>query len=181
MKGRLALVLVLLALLVAFALLFFTTAEAPKNSIEKGPETAEKPIEKSGERPSLMPQKFPDNGTAKEEVDPAESRFAMKVETEPALSGIEFAPSTDEDRTRAGVTDQYGRGVTITRMHPDSSAAEVKLEIGDVIVRAQKESVNSVEDLKRIVGDRDHTVVNFMRDGQLMSVVLQKPFKKSAP
>jgi hypothetical protein len=173
--------LVALALLALIVFLALGGGDDETSQAEEGSAaTAEKAPDPKTDRRSLVPKQLPDQ-PAEKAPDPAKSPFTMQIAEEPALSGIELAPSTDEDRTRAGVTDRYGRGVTITRIHPDSSAAEVELEVGDVIVRAQKEHVNSVEDLKRIVGDRDHTVVNFMRQGQLMSVVLQPPYQKPAP
>lgn len=175
MKARIT-VLVLAVLAVA-AFFIMRGSEAPK---ETSSPTASNPEEasKGREGRTLIPSKLPGQTeeTAKKEEAPPKSKFSLDVAPQPALSGIEMHDATDEDREKQGVTKEYGRGVTVTSIHPDSSAAEVSMAIGDVIVRAQKENVNSLEDLKRIVGERDHTVINFMRQGQLLSVVLQKPF-----
>jgi hypothetical protein len=182
MNRRLILALVLTALFALFAWQFFGGTESSTSAPEGGSEIAAETGDEPRDRRTILPQKFPDSEEKGEETtEPKVSRFTMQIAEQPALSGIELAASTEDDRKRAGVTGKYGQGVTVTRIHPDSSAAEVSMEIGDVIVRAQKENVNSIEDLQRIVGDRDHTVVNFMRDGELMSVVLQRPFRKPAP
>jgi membrane-associated protease RseP (regulator of RpoE activity) len=175
MKARIT-VLVLAVVAVA-AFYIVRRSEAPK---ETSSEAASHPEEasKAREGRTLIPSKLPGQTeeTAKSDAPPPKSKFSLEVAPQPALSGVEMHDATDADREKQGVTKEYGTGVTVTSIHPDSSAAEVSMEIGDVIVRAQKENVNSLEDLKRIVGERDHTVINFMRGGQLMSVVLQKPF-----
>jgi hypothetical protein len=141
---------------------------------------AEDPKDPSKGARTLLPSAFPGDSKV---TDPpggvtgeGPRRFAMAMADEPALSGLEVAESSDDDRTRAGVTEQFGRGVTIARIHPDAPAAEVALEVGDVIVRAETENISSVEDLRKAVGSREHTMITFARQGQLLTVVLQKPF-----
>jgi hypothetical protein len=174
MKARIT---VLVLAVLAVAAFFIMRRSAPK---ETSSPTASHQDEasKAREGRTLIPSKLPGQTeeTAKSDAPPPKSKFSLEVAPQPALSGVEMHDATDADREKQGVTKEYGTGVTVTSIHPDSSAAEVSMEIGDVIVRAQKENVNSLEDLKRIVGERDHTVINFMRGGQLMSVVLQKPF-----
>lgn len=182
MKRLVFVLLVFAALIAAIALLYPRGSdETAAGGDAEGSEVGKKSAEER-DRPSLLPQEFPEKETAEGDPKPSPpSRFGMVIQPEPALSGLEISTASEDDRKRAGVTAQYGQGVTVGHIHPDSSAAEVGLESGDVIVRAQKENVNSVDDLKRIVGDRDHTVVNFMRQGQLLSVVLQKPYQKPTP
>jgi hypothetical protein len=176
MKARLAILLIAGFAIAAFFMMRKNEQTPEGAAVEaKEGESGEEAAKRRDGR-TLIPEKLPGEKPEGEKAEPTKGRFSLEVAPQPALSGLEFQEATAEDRERQGVTDEYGKGVTVTRIHPDSSAAEVAMQVGDVIVRAQKENVNSAEDLRRIIGDRDHVVVNIMRQGQLLSVVLQKPF-----
>ena len=176
MKVRLAILLIAGLAVTVFFMMRKGERSTETAEVEANDRAAEENAAKRRDGRTLIPEKLPGAAPDGEVAAAEKGRFSLEVGPEPALSGLEFQEATDDERERAGVTGQYGRGVTVTRIHPDSSAAEVAMQVGDVIVRAQKENVNSAEDLRRIIGDRDHVVVNFMRQGQLLSVVLQKPF-----
>lgn len=148
-----------------------------KADVDEGKAVAKTGDPNRSGRGSLMPSKLPgqEAGPA-DEGDESPHPHRLKIAEQPALSGLSYVPSTDADRERAGVTDQFGRGVTVTRIHPDAPAAEIALEEGDVIVRAETTNINSPADLESAIGDRDHTLLTFARDGVLLQVVLQKPF-----
>ncbi len=105
------------------------------------------------------------------------SAQAMRQAEQPALSGIELQELTDADRQALKVPDRFGKGVVIRRVHPDSPAAEAGLRPNDVVVRAMRKNVDRLEDLTSEVADRDHTLLVASRDGNLMELVIQKPFK----
>lgn len=149
---------------------------ASKADVDDG-KTVVKSGEGGGKGRSLLPGKLPGQEEGpKEDGEEAARPHRMKVAEQPALSGLGYGPSTEADRERAGVTEQFGRGVTVTRIHPDAPAAEIALEEGDVIVRAETTNINSPADLETAVGDRDHTLITFVREGVHLQVVLQKPF-----
>mgnify|MGYP006289699627 CR=1 FL=1 len=106
-------------------------------------------------------------------------RFALRVGEVPALAGLEVETVGAGDREALKVPDDYGRGVVVTRIHPDAPAAEAGLLEGDVIVRAMRENVDAPTDLERVVGQRDHTLLMASRDGELMQLVIQPPFDPS--
>lgn len=93
-----------------------------------------------------------------------------------ALVGLTYTGLSDGDRERLKVPERFGRGVIITKIHPDAPAVLAGLEVDDVIVRARRTAVNSIQDLETTIGDREHTVLTVARDGQLFHVVLHKPY-----
>lgn len=105
--------------------------------------------------------------------------FRMEVAEEPALSGLELETLGAGDRERLKVPDRFGSGVLVTKIHPDAPAAEAGLQPGDVIVRALREDVNEPGDLRKTVGQRKQTLLIASRDGQLMEVVILKPYDGS--
>lgn len=95
-----------------------------------------------------------------------------------ALEGLELM-TIDEgvrDQLRVPRSDQIGRGVLVTRVHPDSPGAEIALQPRDVIVRAQRRPVNELSDLENIVRGRDHTLLIVARNGRLYEMVIKPPF-----
>lgn len=187
MKGRT--IIIGAVFLAVICVLVYTLVLGPPEKAMSLSKRVDKPTldeaKQAANRRRLVPDKVPgqdDPGEVAKDDDEERPRpFAMKMEPEPALSGMTIGPSTEEERKKAGVTEQFGRGVTITKVHPDAPAAEVSLRNGDVIVRAETTNINNVEDLKKMVGDRDHTLITFARDGILMQVVLKKPFVPKKP
>lgn len=106
---------------------------------------------------------------------PAQRVHRERPEAEAPLEGLEVRSISDVDRERMKVPKTYGDGVLITQVHPASPAAEVGLAPGDVIVRAQRTNVSSESDLRTAVLDRDHVLVAFYRDGELLQAVLKRP------
>lgn len=96
-----------------------------------------------------------------------------------ALVGIELVPMDDglREKLKVPVNSQIGYGVVVQNIHPDSPAAEIFMKPNDVIVRAALKKVDSAEDLQRLVGDRDHTMITVSRDGNLVQMVLKQPYR----
>lgn len=154
-----------------------TTAQ-PDPSSPGLPSTARRSVlENVAKAPSAEPAE------PAEPVEPAQPNgprpYQLQVGAEPALSGLELDTLSDSDRERLEIPDEYGRGVMVTRVHPDAPAAVAGLQKGDVIVRALLEKIDTPSDLRKTVGDRKQTVVIAVRSGELMHLVLQKPYKGS--
>jgi hypothetical protein len=124
----------------------------------------------------------PDRGPAKQAS--TSSRTAKRSEPEPpppggnpALFGLEVTeggPTQLRDlKVPEGMT-----GVLVKSVDPASSAAEASLRPGDVIVKAQRDKISSLESLETSVGNREHTLLTIVRDGHMYQVVLHKPFKR---
>lgn len=130
-----------------------------------------------GDRKSLLPDSFPGQDEPEEDVAPEDrDRTVTEAETNP-VQGLEMVPATDADRAHAKAPDdRWGKGVLVMNVKPDSPADEVRLRKGDLIVRAQREHINSPQDLIDAAKDRDHVLVTFVREGQYLQVVLKKPF-----
>jgi len=102
--------------------------------------------------------------------------YTPDPEDDRALVGLDVSGVTDAERSRLRVPDQFGRGVIIRSIHPDAPAVLAGLAIDDVIVRARRTSIDSVQDLQTAVGTRLHTVLTIAREGRLFHVVLHKPY-----
>jgi hypothetical protein len=93
----------------------------------------------------------------------------------PALEGLELTEA--DSATLEAMHVPKGRtGLVVKSIHPASSAAVANLHVGDVITRAQRDEVKDVESLRRAVGDREQTTIEFFREGHPFYVVLAKPF-----
>lgn len=61
-----------------------------------------------------------------------------------SVLGIEAEPLTDELRKKFSIKDGV-KGLVITKVAPDSTAAEKRISAGDVIVEVQQQAVDTVE------------------------------------
>ncbi|MEQ9499270.1 MAG: PDZ domain-containing protein [Deltaproteobacteria bacterium] len=139
-------------------------------------------VTKTPNRKSLLPKTFPgqEEATDPEQVPPEERPRTLTEEELNPAHGLEMVPATDADRAHVKVPDKrWGKGVLVMNVAPDSPADEVRLKKGDLIVRAQREHINTPQDLIDAAKGRDHVVVTFVRDGQYLQVVLKKPYEPS--
>ncbi|MCA0405622.1 MAG: Do family serine endopeptidase [Proteobacteria bacterium] len=65
-----------------------------------------------------------------------------------SVLGLDLVPITAETRRRFNIKDGL-EGVVVSRVDPNSAAAERRVAVGDVIVEVQREKVTSVADLKK--------------------------------
>lgn len=65
-----------------------------------------------------------------------------------SVLGLDLVPVTAETRRRFNIKDGV-EGVIVSRVDPNSAAAERRVAVGDVIVEVQREKVTSVVDLKK--------------------------------
>lgn len=132
--------------------------------------------ERSDVRPPPKVQAIP--APPRPESPPDRSSVEPPVAPLAALEGLELATVDDGTREQLGVprSDQIGRGVLVTRVHPDSPGAEIDLRPKDVIVRAQRKPVDELSDLEQIVRGRDHTLLIVARNGRLYELVIKPPF-----
>ena len=176
--NKVVILLVLTALLVAvgwFIAPMFSTERLPPPDLISTPDAAVAHTvpNDSTELPEVQ---APDAGSSArqeiKDIPPAQP----KNEEESALVGLEIDDASSSDLASMKVPEGM-TGVLIRLVDPKSPAAEAQLEKGDVIVRAQREKVTSLESLKAAVGDRDHTVLTVYRGGYPFQVVIHKPFK----
>jgi serine protease Do len=83
----------------------------------------------------------------------AEKKEEPKDEAKPAVKqtlGLDLANLTDELRKRYKLKDTV-KGVVITAVDPNSTAAEKRLTAGDVIVEVAQEPVANAEDIQKRV------------------------------
>ncbi len=83
---------------------------------------------------------------------PAAGSQEQKKE-EPAaevIAGLTLTPLSDELRAQLGLEARL-KGLIITKIDPDSAAAQKNLRVGDVISEAQQEPVQSLADLQRAI------------------------------
>ena len=151
-----------------------TEAAAPK----KGKAPARRLI------PNQLPHEAAAAAAAEDSAPPSDDKAGgtSSVDEEPqasALVGMTTRPMDDGLREKLEVPNdsQIGYGVVVDEIHPDSPAAEVFMRRNDVIVRANLKKVDNLADLQKHVGDRGHTLVTISRDGQLMQMVLKKPYR----
>ena len=115
-------------------------------------------------------------------VDPSKLGGVSSVDVDPdatALVGLGLKPMDDGLREKLKIPEssQIGEGVVVDRIHPDSPAAEIFMKKNDVIVRADNKKVNSIEELEKLVGSRDATLLTVSRNGVLVQMVIKKPFR----
>jgi serine protease Do len=68
------------------------------------------------------------------------------------FAGLEIAPMNEELRKRFAIKDSV-KGVVVTKVEPNSAAADKRLSAGDVIMEAQQETVTTPEAMmKKIEG-----------------------------
>lgn len=164
--------------------------DSPDAPAAAAPAEVEAPSGAAGARRGLIPERLPHEARAREgtaaEAPPAQDGAPLggvseidEIEAPTALVGLEVQSMDDGLREKLGVPDdsQIGYGVVVDRIHPDSPAAEIFMKPRDVIVRANLKKVDSPEDLQKLVGDRDHTLITISRGGQLMQMVLKKPYR----
>lgn len=177
-------VLVAVVVVVAAAGVYFVATQDDA----KGPEAAEATKSEDpnvvtkpppGASRSLLPKTFPGQEPPKPEDVPPEERDRTLTEEElNPVTGLEMVPATEADREHAKVPDKrWGTGVLVMHVAPDSPADEVRMQKGDLIVRAQREHINKPQDLIDAAKGRDHIVVTFVREGQYLQVVLKKPYE----
>lgn len=93
------------------------------------------------------------------------------------LTGLAVGSVSSADLRAEGVPDAWDGGVVVTEIAPDSPADEVALEIGDIIVELRRQPVRQPTDLEEIMADHGYAKVTFVRDGQVLQVVLQRPYR----
>jgi hypothetical protein len=123
---------------------------------------------------SAIPCPQPPPPTEAKAVEPPPPLAPLPEEIDP-LREITFREATDADRQRLNVPKRFGHGVVLGRVGPDSPAAISALQEDDVIVRAHRTDVNTADDLRRAVHDREHTLLVVARNGQYFEVVLHRP------
>ncbi len=80
----------------------------------------------------------------------AEAKKASETAPDKSLIGLKLAPLTDELRQKYGI-DAKVKGVAITEIDPQSPAAAKNLKVGDVIVEAAQDQIQTVEDIAKSV------------------------------
>lgn len=111
------------------------------------------------------------------EPAPPEDPLAPDRPPESPLTGLSVGSVSSSDLRQQGVPDEWDGGVVVTRIEPDSPADEVALEIGDIIVELRRSPVRQPTDLEEIMADHGYAKVTFVRDGQVLQVVLQRPYR----
>jgi serine protease Do len=85
-----------------------------------------------------------------EKVQPASARTPTEP-AKPAVTtalGLEFSPQTEELRKRYSIKDGI-KGVVVTKVDPNSNAADKRVLVGELVVEIGQEAVNSPEDVTR--------------------------------
>jgi serine protease Do len=80
----------------------------------------------------------------------ADKKTVPEKVADKALIGLKMTPLTDELRQKYGV-DAKIKGVVVTEIDPASPAAAKNVKVGDVIVEAAQEQIETVEDLTKAV------------------------------
>lgn len=88
-----------------------------------------------------------------EKVQAASANRPTAEPAKPAVTaalGLEFSPQTEELKKRYAIKDGV-KGVVITKVEPNSNAADKRILVGELVVEIGQEPVNSPEDVtKRI-------------------------------
>lgn len=110
---------------------------------------------------------------------PAEmkARYAPPGDDDNPVVGLSLQPLGEAERARLRVPDKYGRGLRITKIHPDAPAAEAGLKVDDVIVRAQRVNVDALQQLRDAAVSVKHPLIVFVREGALLTAVLHPPYR----
>ncbi|POR57029.1 Do family serine endopeptidase [Bosea psychrotolerans] len=85
-----------------------------------------------------------------EKVQPASARSQTEP-AKPAVTsalGLEFSPQTEELKKRYAIKEGT-KGVIITKVDPNSNAADKRISVGELIVEVGQEPVNSPEDVTK--------------------------------
>lgn len=85
-----------------------------------------------------------------EDDDLTLAKKAAEAAPEKALIGLKLSQLTDELRQKFGI-DAKIKGVVITDIDPQSPAAVKNLKVGDVIVEAAQDQIDSVDDIAKSV------------------------------
>ena len=85
-----------------------------------------------------------------EDDDLTIAKKAAEAAPEKALIGLKLSELTDELRQKFGI-DAKIKGVVITDIDPQSPAAVKNLKVGDVIVEAAQDQIDSVDDIAKSV------------------------------
>ncbi len=85
-----------------------------------------------------------------EDDDVTIAKKAAEAAPEKALIGLKLSQLTDELRQKFGI-DAKIKGVVITDIDPQSPAAVKNLKVGDVIVEAAQDQIDSVDDIAKSV------------------------------
>ncbi len=85
-----------------------------------------------------------------EDDDLTSAKKAAEAPPESALIGLKLTPLTDELRLKFSI-DAKVKGVVITEIDPQSPAATKNLKIGDVIVEAAQDQIDSIDDIAKSI------------------------------
>jgi serine protease Do len=86
-----------------------------------------------------------------EKVQPATAARPNAEPAKPAVTtalGLEFSPQTEELKKRYSIKDGI-KGVVITKVEPNSNAADKRILVGELVVEVGQEPVNSPEDVTK--------------------------------
>ncbi len=85
-----------------------------------------------------------------EKVQPASARTPAEP-AKPAVTtalGLEFSPQTEELRKRYSIKEGV-KGVVVTKVDPNSNAADKRVQVGELIVEIGQEPVNSPDEVTK--------------------------------
>jgi serine protease Do len=82
--------------------------------------------------------------------DEAETKKAPEPVVDKTLIGVKLVPLTDEIRAKYGV-DAKVKGVAVIEVDPASPAAAKNVKVGDVVVEAAQEQVETVADISKAI------------------------------
>ena len=85
-----------------------------------------------------------------EDDDVTGAKKVSEAPPESALIGLKLTPLTDELRNKFNI-DAKVKGVVITEIDPQSPAATKNLKIGDVIVEAAQDQIDSIDDIAKSI------------------------------